>query len=1697
MRFHLKVRKFFGIMAISLFFIFSSAFAISENSGQSIQAMSNISSMPLAFTQNNGQWPDSILFRANAGGATMWFTKAGSAYQFTRSIPKDDAGLDDPMYPMNHLRDQKSDSIESIAINAFFIGANPNPQMVGSEMMEYKCNYFIGNDPNNWHTDVPNYNAIIYEEIYSGIDLKYYGNGKQMEYDFIVSPGADPAQIAIHYEGAESLSVNVNGELVVETAWGEVVEQRPIVYQLQNGVRESIDGEYVLTDRNSFGFSLGGNYDPALPLVIDPVLTYSTYLGGSGYDMAFDVAADAQGNAHIVGLTLSSDFPYQNPLQGSYGGSGDVFITKLNYEGNALIYSTFLGGNSADTGISIAVDAGANVYVAGRTASSDFPTENPLQSMLSGSEDSFVAKLNSMGNTLVYCTYLGGSGNDKANGIAVDEGLNACITGYTNSINFPTANPIQETYGGGDNDVFIVKLDEIGTSLIYSTYLGGNNNDRGRAIAVDDEGNAYITGNTYSSNFPTQSAFQAIFGGSWDAILAKIDNLGNSLIYSTYIGGSNGDMGLDIAVDDENQASITGYTKAYNFPTENPFQATYGGGEYDAFITKFSATGNTMIYSTFLGGSSDDIGNRIAVDGSGCAHVTGYTGSSEFPTQNAYDASLDGNNDVFVTKFSASGNTLIYSTFLGGSSDDIGYGIAVDGSGCAYVTGNTYSSDFPTQNAYDASLDGSWDVFVTKLNAEGMPPSFCDGFDGLFCDDFEDGIITDWQSLRNDGCSWAESNGILSTSISGMEQWCIQTVGDHSWANYSLEAKVIGNVGINEGVDKVLVFRIQDADNFYTVNLRSDYPSSGDDFITFDKMVGGVYQADVVTESYPSEIGVWYTLRVNCIGNYFQVYVDDNLALEYVDPDNLYPTGGIGVACWTGYHGFCDISFDNVTVLELGSPHIDVNPASLEFMAIQNGAIPNEQTVTIGNTGSETLAWSVESDQFWLDITPSSGIGNSAEVTVSPNTTNLAPDNYNATITVSGNADNTPQTISVSYQIDPDDLPDKLAQYDFIKNRLANLEIDIFAGWEIPTLNNYEMDDANTFVDNVIRPGSPTDIQRETFERLLMAVKLVNAGYRYLPSGSNPLPESEYVRGGEEMWDLGSKNTISAVFAGISLVTLFDNIGGNLVRKLASKVVNYFLDLISQIKMMIHDKDARRTFDMLITAIKGAISALLSDGNPIYVITQPPIRVALDEVTISAFHVPGTQDALDDAGNWSTIYNYQNSLEDAEDNFNTRWSNVKDMTDQSADLISEYESHVNLNGLIESLQELWDAIAGGPWEVLKIAWVVVRELLGYENIKWSVKSAGEAIATASLIPNEVVWGTFDIYNTGSLKNLTAASDNNILYSPDTSTSKSYAKSQTPNKLTAFIDGCTTLISAVQNEDSLQVFDASEDLLGAADSISDLFTAQSQSLASKSDSAWVYMTEFDTTLALADSMNISGQLRLLESSIIASALQLNPFDTAFNANAISVLDTIKISVERAWFVMDSILQLLNGAPAEPTLILIPDSDHYFVTMDSEFTVNYKVTNIGDATASGVFAKALSTEGISIIGDDSISIADINPGDSLSLNFTVSVDHISAPSSEYMSFYFDATAYPENGIGIQNTVLLSALTYICGDVNADGNVNLIDILYLIDYKYGTPQGNPPIPMNSGDINADGAINLIDILYLIDYLYGTPAGPDPECP
>jgi hypothetical protein len=606
-----------------------------------------------------------------------------------------------------------------------------------------------GRDSSKWRTDISTSKAVMYKNLYNHIDLKVYGIEKQIEYDWMVKPGGNPGDIRFKYKDVKGTRLDEEGNLLIETEYGEWIHKRPVGYQRighQNNIpdnkrRRAVNVTFKKVAKDTYGFEVG-DYDKRLELIIDPVvLTYSTYLGGEDMDMGLSIAVDSSGHVYMTGFTRSEDFPTEAPYQENLQKKGyscddfnaDVFITKLSPTGNTLVYSTYLGGSGGEYAAGIAVDSKGHAYVTGSTESSDFPMENPFRENLETDRDGegrdvFITKLSSSGSALVYSTYLGGSGIEYAAGIAVDSKGDAYVTGRTGSSDFPTENPFQENLQapwGYGQDAFITKLSPSGSTLVYSTYLGGSGVDYAAGIAVDSNGHAFVTGRTGSSDFPTENPFRESLktdrkGNGKDVFITKLSSSGSTLVYSTYLGGSNLDFAAGIAVDSKGHAYVTGSTTSRDFPTANPFQENIGDEGIanwgDAFITKLSPSGSTLVYSTYLGGDTRDNACGIAVDSTGNAYVTGITTSYNFPVKHAFQENLNLYPDCFVTKLSAPGGHLLYSTYLGGSGRDTAAAVAVDSKGNAYITGDTDSIDFPQKNPLqEEKLNFYYDVFAAKI----------------------------------------------------------------------------------------------------------------------------------------------------------------------------------------------------------------------------------------------------------------------------------------------------------------------------------------------------------------------------------------------------------------------------------------------------------------------------------------------------------------------------------------------------------------------------------------------------------------------------------------------------------------------------------------------------------------------------------------------------------------------------------------------------------------------------------------------------------------------------------------------------------------------------------------------------------------------------------------------------------------------
>jgi len=733
----------------------------------------------LSFELNQGQADGQVKFISRGPGYSLSLISGAALFSFRRHTPGPDSGPG--LFDVAHVSNPLARSAGSVPFSLFqaaphnearaasqasagalrleLLGANPSARLSGLDELPGKTNYFIGNDPKRWLTNVPNYSRVKYQDVYPGVDLVYYGKQQQLEFDCVVEPNADLKTIRFAMEGATKLALDARGDLLIETGAGEVRLRKPIVYQLNSAQKPSVQnrqflqGRYVLhistlksevkNPEYEVGFEVP-SYDHTRPLVIDPVLAYSSYLGGDMDDFGNAIAVDGSGNIYVAGGTTSGNFPTTSGVvQAHYAGAdggyqsvnGDIFVAKLNPSGSALLYSTYLGGSGDDNAYGIVVDTAGNVYLTGGTNSADFPmTPGAYQPSSGGLTDFFVTKLNATGSALLYSTHVGVFDEGiRGFGIAVDRTGSAYITGNAGP-GFPTTSGAFQTGTSAFTVGYVTKLDPTGSRATYSTLLGGSRIDYGESIAVDAAGNAYVTGAATSADFPTtKGGFQTTPGGGVDAFVTVLNPTGSGLIYSTFLGGSGNDEGLTIAVDSSSsgKAYVTGVTGSSGFPTTSgALQTTFGGGntnpgggDTDAFVAKFDTKQSgpsSLVYSTFLGGSGDEntqnfIRNILAVDSAGNAYVTGITTSFNFPTVNPIAAVVHG-GDAYVAKLNAAGSGLIYSTYLAGNGNDVGRGIAVDSSGNVYVTGET-SSGFPTTTgALQTSFGGgNTDAFVAKI----------------------------------------------------------------------------------------------------------------------------------------------------------------------------------------------------------------------------------------------------------------------------------------------------------------------------------------------------------------------------------------------------------------------------------------------------------------------------------------------------------------------------------------------------------------------------------------------------------------------------------------------------------------------------------------------------------------------------------------------------------------------------------------------------------------------------------------------------------------------------------------------------------------------------------------------------------------------------------------------------------------------
>ncbi len=748
------------VVGLLLALALTAAAIVDETSPRTASVGTGSGKPPLTFVPNGGQTDPDVRYQARGAGFSFFFTDEAAVLAFQRG-------------ERGH------------ALELRFVGANPAARPEVERRAAGTVNYISGSER---HVGLPTYERLVYRDLWPGIDMVFRGPAGKLKYEFVLAPGADPSDIRLAYAGTDGVSLGAGGALAIDTPLGRLRDARPVSYQTVDGRRVAVESSYTLAG-SSYGFTLG-SFNRARPLVIDPGLAYSTFLGGAGGDQGLGAAVDAGGSVYVSGATDSTDFPitagsFDSSRDGD--GSDSGFITKLAGGGPAIAYSTYFGGNPSDQ-YAIAVDGSGSVYVTGYSLGPDFPpTPGAFDTSHNGEPDVLVAKLDPTGSTLVYATYLGGGASDQGYAIAVDGSGSAYVIGTTTSLDFPTSPGAFDTTLDGFFNAFVSKLDPTGSSLDYSTYLSGASPSEGFGIAVDGGGSAYVTGTADSADFPaTVGAFDPSYNGINDAVLAKLDATGSNLVFATYLGGTSSEFGGAVALDAFGSAYVTGLTNSADFPIAGGFDTSQSADE--VFVTKLSPTGSTLVYSTYLGGSLGEEASAIAVDGSGSAYVVGNTLSSDFPTVGAFDTTYNGSEDAFLTKLSPTGSSIAHSTYLGGASEENGEAVVVDPSGNSYAIGTTHSADFPTPGGFDSSLGGFGDAFVVKISGTDTDPDGdgihapLDTSPGTASNAFADGAttsgsITDRAGLNVTITDVADPDGVRITVGAGAGQVTLSVCG--------------------------------------------------------------------------------------------------------------------------------------------------------------------------------------------------------------------------------------------------------------------------------------------------------------------------------------------------------------------------------------------------------------------------------------------------------------------------------------------------------------------------------------------------------------------------------------------------------------------------------------------------------------------------------------------------------------------------------------------------------------------------------------------------------------------------------------------------------------------------------------------------------------------------------------------------------
>jgi len=1036
----------FALVAISSFAQHVSETApLNRRIGAGAGSDANYGKLPLVFEKNRGQADLQARFLVRGKGYTAFLTSDGMVLSLRATNVVPALGMDNLPAPSNVL------SVPAEIIQFRLTGATPNPAVLGEDQQLGKVNYFFGKDPAKWRTNVPTYARVRYRNVYPGIDLVYYGAGRQLECDFDVSPGANPNRIKFEIRGAKEIHVDTNGDLVLKTTSGELHFEMPVVYQEFNGRRIIVDGGYVVNDPTHFSFHVA-HYDPAKPLVIDPVLVYSTYVGGSGFDQPAGIAVDSTGGTYVAGFTDSPDFPLA-ALGSLPTGTNHVFIAKLDPSGSHLVYADYVGGSGSDYGYALALDSANEVYVTGNTQSSDFPTVNPYQASLLGAYNTFLTRISADGSSLLYSTYLGGDSYDQPSGIGIDAIGEVHVAGITTSRNFPVVNAYQPTVSPNQGALygvygFLTKFSADGSSLVYSTFLGGNSNvtqtcAQGscwpepfsliNGIAVDANGDAYVTGNTNTYNFPaTPGAYLTTDSAPSDAMIGFVSKFSasGSLDYSTYLYGTSGAAVqiASIAVDSSGSAYVTGTA-----PSDGTFPITstsicdpgvsLGGCSY-AFVTKFDPTGSTLQYSTFLGLYNFAIPQALVLDQNNDAYVLSTSWSGTFATQNGIEPYTNG-ADLLVAEIDPVASTQLFATFLGASGDDNPAGLTTDSTGSLYVAGYTNSSDFPvTQGAFQSTIGGGSDAFVVKIGPNSAPAVSVSPFQLQYSSQAV-GLTSQAQTvlLRNMGSSPLSISSVTVSGDFAETDNCGTSVP--AAGSCTLSVTFTPNaVGSRSG--SILILD-NAAGSPHVVNLSG----SGSGAVAALSPATLTFSSQPLGTSSSPQI-----LTLNNSGNATLTVGNIQVTGDFTQTNNCPATLAPNSSCTlnvtfaptvTGLRtGALTIS-DNaqgspqaVTLTGTGStipaPIATVTPANLAFPDQQAGTSSATQSVTLTNSGTAALNVGniqITGDYAQTNTCPTTLAVSSSctiRITFSPTTSGNRP----GTLTISDNAHGSPQVVNLA-----------------------------------------------------------------------------------------------------------------------------------------------------------------------------------------------------------------------------------------------------------------------------------------------------------------------------------------------------------------------------------------------------------------------------------------------------------------------------------------------------------------------------------------------------------------------------------------------------------------------------------------------------------------------------------------------------------